>query len=539
MNDIFSRSIKDTPASLLIVDDEPLIRKILLKYLSGKRYIIETAENGSKALQKLDQTSFDLVLTDLRMPDMGGRELLRIMAERYPLIPKIVLTGYGTNEDIILALKTGAYDFLTKPITDFTILEHSIERAIASKRLNDERNGYIEQLKQINEIISMLNQGKSTEEVFMTLNRILKTIIPFNRLALATINKDNLFITTKLVVSDRDTSHREGDTLSIEDRSFQKVMSERTFLNIEKIDQYLELNPDSPVLKLLLEDAMESTLILPLIMNNRIRGFLIFSSVDNAAYKPEHIDFLSLIVGQIALSIQRGELLFEIEQHSRNLENLVELRTREIIKTQKSTVFALSKLAETRDPETGDHLERMRNYSVLLAQLLKYLGHHGEITSQFLRDIYDSSILHDIGKVGIPDGILLKDGYLSDYEFEIMKKHTIIGYDALMSASKDLGDDSYLKMGMDITLFHHERWDGKGYPKGLKGEGIPLCARIVAIADVYDALTSRRPYKEPFSHNKSLEIMKREDTRFDPALFSIFINNSDEFNKIRKEISGE
>lgn len=145
----------DTSPRVLIVDDEPLIRKILSKYLADKKYYVATADDGRVAMEQLEQDNFDLVLTDLRMPNMGGRELLQQMSERFPNIPKIVLTGYGTNDDIILALKTGAYDFLTKPITDFTILDHSVRRAIERKRLNDEKNRYIVQLKQINEIISM------------------------------------------------------------------------------------------------------------------------------------------------------------------------------------------------------------------------------------------------------------------------------------------------------------------------------------------------------------------------------------------------
>jgi len=527
----------ETPAHLLIVDDEPLIRKILLRYLDEKNYIVDTAVDGLSALKKLDTNSYDLVLTDLRMPNMGGGELLKEMSEKYPDIPKIVLTGYSTNEDIILALKTGAYDFLTKPITDFTILENSIERAIERKRLNDEKNKYIEQLKQINEIISMLNSGKDTEDIFNTLNIILKKIIPFNRLTLTTLQKNSKIVTTKLVASDRDILFGEGYTYNIEESSLMEAAEKKNVLNIENMHEYLSVHPESKHTQMLIEEGMLSSLVLPLIVNNMTRGFLIFASEFSAAFKLEHIVFLESIVGQISLSIQRGELLYEVERHTKNLEDLIELRTHQILKTQKTTVFALSKLAETRDPETGEHLERMRNYSVLLAQIYKYLSNHKEITNQYLRDLYDSSILHDIGKVGIPDGILLKEGFLTPAEFEIMKTHTRIGYDALKTPSKDLGEDSFLKMAMDITLYHHERWDGNGYPMGLKGKKIPLSARIVAIADVYDALTSKRPYKEAYSHEESMNLMKKESYKFDPELFKLFCENAEEFNIIRKQFT--
>ena len=526
-------------ARILIVDDEPLIRKILSKYLSEKSYYIETADDGQAAMEKLGSDRFDLVLTDLRMPNMGGRELLQIMSERFPDIPKIVLTGYGTNEDIILALKTGAYDFLTKPITDFTILEHSIERAIERKRLSDEKNRYIEQLKQINEIISMLNQGKSTEDIFTTLNVTLKKVIPFNRLTLTTIQKGQEAATTKLVASDRKIVLGPDAVISLKDSSLKTVSDTKSVLNIGNLNEYLDKHPASSSAKLLLQEGMLSSLVLPLIANNVTRGFLIFGSEEIEAFSEEHITFLESIVGQISLSIQRGELLFEIEQHTKNLEDLVDKRTQELLKTQKTTIFALSRLAETRDTETGNHLERMRTYSVLLAQILKYEGKQEMITNRYLRDLYDSSILHDIGKVGIPDMILLKDSCLNEAEMEVMKTHTVIGYEALKSASRDLGEDSFLKMAMDVTRYHHEQWDGNGYPDRLKGNEIPLSARIVAITDVYDALTSRRPYKDAYSHEESIKIIMDEKYRFDPDIFKAFMDNAIEFNKIKNRLNSD
>lgn len=523
----------DTPSRILIVDDEPLIRKMLSKYLTEKNYIIETADNGEIALQRLENNSFELVLTDLRMPGMGGRELLQIMSEQYPEIPKIVLTGYGTNDDIIVALKTGAYDFLTKPITDFTILEHAIERAIERKKLNDERIRYIEQVSQINEIISMLNRGKSTEDIFNTLNVILKKVMPFNRLTLAIIDKDSGSIVNKLVASDRKVLLDTNVVIQLDDSSLKDVCASKQVLKVSDLNEYLHAHKQSSSTRLLLEEGMRSSLVLPLIIHDEIRGFLMFASELIDAFKTEHIVFLESIVGQISFSIERGELLNKIELHTKNLENLVEKRAQEILKTQKTTIFALSKLAEMRDSNTGDHLERMRNFSVLLAQMLKYVGNHMELTNQYLRDLYDSSILHDIGKVGISDSILLKPTDLTKEEFRIMKTHTTIGYEALKSASRDLGENSYLKMAMDITLYHHERWNGGGYPKGLKKDEIPLSARIVTIADVYDALTSARPYKEAYSHEKSIKIMLDESSHFDPELFKLFFENANEFNLIR------
>ena len=523
---------KDSADKILIVDDEPFIRKVLSKYLIGKEYSIETADNGRIALDKLESEPFDLVLTDLRMPKMGGRELLQLMSDNFPDIPKIVLTGHGTKEDIILALKTGAYDFLTKPIVDFDILEHSINRALERKRLSDERKRYLEQVNQINEIISMLNRGKSTEDIFHNLNNSLKKIIPFKMLALLLINNESSEVVTKLVASETQNMFAVNTRFSYSDPLFDILRKNRELLAINNLIETKHRFPDSEFIDYFINDGIGSLLILPLIVKDITRGFLLFATESLDAFIKGHITFLESIGGQISFSIERGELLEEIELHTKNLEHTIDIRTKEVLKTQKTTIFALSKITETRDQRTGDHLERIRSYCVLLAQILKYNGTE-DISNQFIRDLYDSSILHDIGKVGIPDNILLKEGVLSPEELEIMESHTIIGYEALRSASQDLGSDSFLKMAMDITLYHQERWDGSGYPKGLKETEIPLSARIVAIADVYDALTTVRPYKNAISHEEAVEMMKNESYKFDPQLFRLFYENNNEFNIIR------
>lgn len=193
--------------------------------------------------------------------------------------------------------------------------------------------------------------------------------------------------------------------------------------------------------------------------------------------------------------------------------------------TQDVTIFALAKLAESRDPETGAHLERVRSYSRVLAEFLTSTAKHlVEGTANYAQLIYQTSPLHDIGKVGIPDHVLLKPGRLSDEEFEIMKSHTLLGARTLEAALKEHPEASFLRMALDIALTHHERWDGTGYPNRLKGDQIPLCGRVVALADVYDALTSKRVYKGAFSHSVAKAmILKESGTHFDPAVVDAFI----------------
>jgi len=535
--------LKNNEQSILVVDDDILVRKVLKKYISGLGYYVDTAEDGKGALEMLGSFSYDLVLTDLQMPRLGGIELLKEMFRAYPDIPKIVLTGQGTNDDIIAALKSGAYDFLYKPIDDFEILEFSIKRAVESKKLKEEKDRQHAELEKINEIISMLNSGKSTDEIFSKLHTSLKRVIPFDGMLLTLLNETNTFLNIENIVFNQSqfyTFLRKGDRFFISELSIKQLIDGETdLLNIEDLGQYLKNNKMHEVFSEINRNGISSILAVSLVLKNQIRGIIFFVSGQKNFFKNHHITFVRSIVGQIALSVQRAELLKEIENHSKNLEKMVSQRTEEVLKTQRATIFALSSLADARDSETGDHLERIRNYSVLLMQLYRIDEDHPEINSRLLRDLYDSSVLHDIGKVGIPDYILLKKGSLTEEEFEIMKKHTVIGFVALRNASGDLGSDFFLNMAMDIILYHHERWDGQGYPYGIKGEDIPLSARIVSIADVYDALTSKRPYKEAYSHLTAIEIMKDETGKYDPELFNLFLKNAEKFNKIRIQYSDE
>lgn len=532
---------RNNEQSILVVDDDMLVRKVLKKYISNLGYYVDTAEDGRSALDMLGSFSYDLVLTDLQMPRLGGIELLKEMFIEYPDIPKIVLTGQGTNDDIIAALKSGAYDFLYKPIDDFEILEFSIKRAVESKKLKEDKERHLAELEKINEIISMLNSGKSTEEIFSKLHASLKRIIPFDGMLLTLLNETNTFLNIENMVFNQSlfyTFLRKGDRFFISELSIKQLIDgEIDLINVEDLGLYLKSNKMHEIFNEINRNGINSILAVSLVLKNQIRGIIFFLSSSKNSFKNHHITFIRSIVGQIALSVQRAELLKEIENHSRNLEKIVSQRTGEVLKTQRATIFALSSLADARDSETGDHLERIRNYSVLLMQLYSIQEDHPEVNARLLRDLYDSSVLHDIGKVGIPDYILLKKGFLTEEEFDIMKKHPVIGYDALKTASADLGSDFFLNMAMDIILYHHERWDGAGYPHGLKGEDIPLSARIVSIADVYDALTSKRPYKEAFTHEKAIDIMKNEEGKYDPELFSLFVKNENQFNNIRIQYS--
>lgn len=223
----------------------------------------------------------------------------------------------------------------------------------------------------------------------------------------------------------------------------------------------------------------------------------------------------------------------ELHIRLRAANRIVSLESRNVI------IFALAKLAESRDPETGAHLERIREYCRLLADDLSKQTKYADIVdADYVRTIYLTSPLHDIGKVGIPDNVLLKPGRLTPEEFEIMKQHTLIGYYTLDAALREQPEAAYLRFARDIAGSHHEKWDGSGYPYGLSGENIPLSGRIVAVADVYDALTTARVYKEAFSHEKARAIIREGSGKhFDPDLVEAFFRHEEEIININQRLN--
>ncbi len=224
----------------------------------------------------------------------------------------------------------------------------------------------------------------------------------------------------------------------------------------------------------------------------------------------------------------------ELKKHRDQLDHMVQERTKELRLTQEATIESMASLAEWRDPETGLHIKRTQKFVKVLADYMaqqeKYAADLDEKTRELL---YLSAPLHDVGKVCIPDAILHKPGRLTEEEFEMMKEHTTRGKAVLSSQDTKLGSNSFLTIARLVAYCHHERWDGKGYPQGLAGEDIPLCARLMSVADVYDALTSRRVYKPAMPHEKAKSIiMEGYGTQFEPGVCDAFVALEEEFKAI-------
>jgi len=243
----------------------------------------------------------------------------------------------------------------------------------------------------------------------------------------------------------------------------------------------------------------------------------------------------SLVLARVRsqLLIRRARLWLQDQNHA--LEAEVSRRMRENELTQAVSIRALAHLAETRDSETGNHIERTQSYVRLLATRLAEMPHFTDaLDTKYIETLARSAPLHDIGKVGIPDSILLKPGRLSPDEWEVMKTHTVLGCDAITLAERDINSSAgFLKLAKEIVRWHHEHWDGNGYPDRLSGDRIPVSARIMALADVFDALISKRVYKEAFSFAKVRSIITAERGRqFDPGITDVFLAHFNEFEAI-------
>ena len=235
-----------------------------------------------------------------------------------------------------------------------------------------------------------------------------------------------------------------------------------------------------------------------------------------------------------------------LQEHNENLERMVQQRTEQLLLMQEALILAMGSMAETRDGKvdglSGNHIRRTQRYMRALAMKLRsHPRFAASLTDENIELMYKSAPLHDIGKVAIPDRILQKQGKLDPEEFEVMKLHAAYGRDTIMLAEKHLGGtNSFLMFAREIAHSHQEKWDGSGYPENLSGDAIPVSARLMAVADVYDALISRRVYKPPFTHEQSLEIMRQgRGTHFDPDVLDAFFTLEAEFASIAREFADE
>ncbi|HBM17385.1 MAG TPA: two-component system response regulator [Lentisphaeria bacterium] len=287
----------------------------------------------------------------------------------------------------------------------------------------------------------------------------------------------------------------------------------------------------------------KSTIDIPVIMltslnddESQVKGLSLGAA--DFITKPFKLEVLEARV-KTQLSLKKAQ--DELKNFNSKLKVMVKERTRELEVTQEVTIECMASLAGYRDIETGYHIKRTQTYVKELAiQLKEHPKFKDYLDDTTIEMLYISAPLHDIGKVAIPDAILLKPDKLTDEEFAIMKNHPVIGCEAIAKSEKRLKGNSFLRFAREVAVAHHEKWDGSGYPYGLKGDNIPIPGRLMAIADVYDALVTKRPYKEPFSHEKAVGIITEgRGTHFDPEIVDAFLSVQDKFRKIALRLSDD
>lgn len=361
----------------------------------------------------------------------------------------------------------------------------------------------------LNSLFGLTNriyQATTLDEIIKFIYQEFNTLLPISWVAMLRMDVDKKNMTVAHIYSEAEQIIREDDSVLISHPLIQEVFSEKKVIRVDDLAEELKkYNEKNGFFKKLVHMNFNSMIVFPLNISGSEKALLVFATPEKKAYYKSHEELLHNISTQVSSAFDR----------TIGMESLV-----------VSAVEGLAKLAESRDPETGDHLVRMSMYSYILAKELFEVGiYQVEYKSSYPRHVFNFAPMHDIGKVGIEDSILLKPAQLSSEEWIEMRKHPVIGADVLRRCESQVNSAGYsmFKIGIEIAEGHHEKYDGTGYPYQRKGKDIPLSARIVALADVFDALTSRRPYKEAWPVEKALKLIDEESGKhFDPEVVKAF-----------------
>lgn len=494
-----------TRGSILAIDDDAATLGLLEDLLSLSGFNVLTAGEGREGIKLFRENRPDLVISDIQMPHMDGLELLQRVRAVDDSVPVILVTGHGDLDNAVRALRRGAHDFLLKPINS-DILINTVRKGLEHCRLRRLEKHYRHVLEhRVEERTREL--AERTEELAST-NEFLQGIINSSTRVAIILTDFEHKVTFWNTGAENIYGYTEEEML---DSSILKLypVDDVTLETVNQLGQLMQ-SAAGTVQENIKQVAKDGT---PLTVSMAV------SPMSDSSGRAQGI----LGLGQ--------DVTKEVILHDELLESYQRIK-----KIQGASIFALAKLAESRDGETGNHLERLQKYCRALCNRLTFRKKYSrQMTSQFVEDLVQCSVLHDIGKVAIPDYILFNTNKFGIDEYEIMKQHTIHGGRALEEAAERAGEpESFLTMGKDVAYYHHERWDGKGYPSCLKREEIPLAARIVAIADVYDALTTERRYKRAYSHDEARKVIVGEKGKqFDPEMVDTFLEAETEFREIR------
>ena len=510
---------------ILIIEDDTTMRDNLKDILSDDGYIITGAGLAHTAREKLKKHSYDVIMLDLKLPDISGNELIKELKQTHNEIPVIVFTGYASLESAIFAMNEGAFAYLQKPL-NIDELKITLKKALRMQQLAKDNTALLERLKQLSlkdPLTGLYNYRYLRERLASEFKRAKRYIIPLSILVLdidyfKSINDiyghqygDTLLkeLAKKLKESARsnDVIIRYGGEeflIMLPDTNKQGAL----ILGSRLLDKLTRHNFDAQGNQIKLKIAMglcsfpedgissESTMLSA--ADEALRDAKELGNNKIASYKGINKNGLPFI-GKHEKRENIGKLK----------EKLLKMETR-VNQNLLESIYALAKAMEAKDYYTGEHSENMVSIATALGKELKLAKEEIEILEH-------AAMLHDLGKIGIPDKILQKKGKLTKAEYEIIKKHPKIGAEIIRSIH-------FLRNVAPIVLYHHERYDGLGYSSGLKGDDIPLGARIIAVTDVYQALTSDRPYRKAYSKSDALKIIKESSgAQLDPDIVKVFL----------------
>jgi HD-GYP domain-containing protein (c-di-GMP phosphodiesterase class II) len=368
-------------------------------------------------------------------------------------------------------------------------------------RMTQAFNRLSDRMRALFRLTDRINRGTNLHDALKFVCEEFRTFLPVEWVGVLLITPDRSRVALERLYSESPSSLQENDLFEFSIGAPEAALAKGNALAVDDLEVFSRDKSPACLSARLARDGKRSALFVPLKHGGASEALLVFASSQAGAYTPEHVEFLTNLAAQIAHILEKTIVM----------EGLI-----------VAAVEGLAKLAESRDPETGDHLVRMSLYSAILADELGKEGPHRErVTPAYVRDVFRFAPMHDIGKVGIRDDILLKPGRLDPDERTEMERHPVIGGQVLRRSEEQMNalGHSIFQTGIEIAEGHHEKFDGSGYPAGLAGEAIPLAARIIAVADVLDALTSKRPYKEAWTMEKALATIDNDAGKhFDPAV---------------------
>jgi putative nucleotidyltransferase with HDIG domain len=477
---------------VLVVDDEKFIRDILADFLGMEGYIVRTAEDGASAIAELGRARYDMVISDLKMPRMGGLELLKEVAKTHPDTLTVIMTGFGTVETAIDAMKRGAYDYILKPFKVEEIV-HIVQRGIEKRRLSAEN-------LRLREALSLYKVSEAIA-ASLSLDAVIATV---NDSALNELRAD--VVSTWLDTGEGGFFERSAEYTTALPREELEctIDTEAVAVRLSKGDALIEHGARAQELfSKAPKREVASVAVVPLKMRERLVGWISVASVTaSKRFDEGQRKLLSIVASRAAAAIENARLYEDLRA------------------TFQQTIQSLANAIDKMDRYTAGHSERVARYAVNLARWLGLPEDQVEI-------VRHSALMHDIGKIGCVMN-LNKPGKLTQDEYEIFKKHPSYGREILDPIK-------FLQPVIPGVHLHHERWDGRGYPLGLVGQEIPLIARIISVADTYDAMTSDRAYRRALPHEVTVnEIVRCSGTQFDPDISGVFTEN---LEKLREELT--